>query len=90
VSVILERIGTPAIHCDGIKIHVCSSSGNAQYEYGDTGETLMARADEVLYAKKAARGGTGPKLPSPLSIPAPHAGSGLPSRAGWTSEPILQ
>jgi diguanylate cyclase (GGDEF)-like protein len=90
VSVILERIGTPAIHCDGIQIHVCSSSGNAQYEYGDTSETLMARADEVLYAKKAARGGSAPKLPSPLSISAPHTGSGLPSRAGWTSEPILR
>ena len=90
VRVILERLGTPAIHCDGIKIHVCSSSGNAQYEYGDTSETLMARADEALYAKKAARGGSAPKLPSAPSISASHAGSELPFRTGWTSEAILR
>jgi diguanylate cyclase (GGDEF)-like protein len=90
VRVILERLGTPAIHCDGIKIHVCSSSGNSQYEYGDTSETLLARADEVLYAKKAARGGSAPKLPSPMSISASHADSQLPFRAGWTSEAILR
>jgi diguanylate cyclase (GGDEF)-like protein len=90
VNVILERIGTPAIHCDGIKIHVCSSSGSAQYEYGDTSETILARADEVLYAKKAARGGSAPKLPSRLSVPALQPISGLPTRAGWTADAITR
>jgi diguanylate cyclase (GGDEF)-like protein len=88
VSVIIERIGTPAIHCDGIKIHVCSSSGSAQYEYGDTSETLLARADAVLYAKKAARCGSAPKLPSRLSLPELQPVSGLPTRAGWTADAI--
>lgn len=55
VSVILQRIGTPIIECNREKIHVCYSSGIAQYQYGDTSESLLSRADEVLYAKKAAR-----------------------------------
>jgi diguanylate cyclase (GGDEF)-like protein len=55
VSVILQRIGTPNFQHDGITIHVCYSSGSAQCEYGDTSESLLTRADEVLYAKKAAR-----------------------------------
>jgi diguanylate cyclase (GGDEF)-like protein len=87
VNVILQRIGTPAIDCNGIRIHVCSSSGIAQYEYGDSNETILARADEVLYAKKAARAGTPPKLPSPLSIASSLTGE-LPIRAGWTTEPV--
>jgi diguanylate cyclase (GGDEF)-like protein len=61
VSVILQRIGTPAIQSEGITIHVCYSSGSAQYEYGDTVETLLSRADEFLYAKKAVRSGDPPK-----------------------------
>jgi diguanylate cyclase (GGDEF)-like protein len=71
VGVILQRIGTPAIQCAGITIHVCSSSGSAQYEYGDTVETLLSRADELLYAKKAARSADRPKLPPRPTIPAP-------------------
>jgi diguanylate cyclase (GGDEF)-like protein len=74
VSVILQRIGTPTIDCDGIKIHVCYSSG-AHFEYGDTAETLLARADEVLYAKKAARS-AGPSKPAAQI-------SSLPLRIGF-------
>jgi diguanylate cyclase (GGDEF)-like protein len=80
VGVILQRIGTPAIQCEGITIHVCSSSGSAQYEYGDTVETLLSRADELLYAKKADRSADPPKLPPRQTIPAPHAASELPIR----------
>jgi diguanylate cyclase (GGDEF)-like protein len=80
VSVILQRIGTPAIQCDGITIHICYSSGSAQYEYADTVETLISRADEFLYAKKAARSGDPPKLPPRKTIPAPRAASESPIR----------
>jgi diguanylate cyclase (GGDEF)-like protein len=73
VSVILQRIGTPAIQCEGITIHICYSSGSAQYEYGETVATLLSRADEFLYAKKAARSGDRPKLPPRLANPAPSA-----------------
>jgi len=73
VDVILQRIGTPAIQCAGITIHVCYSSGSAQYEYGDTVETLLSRADELLYAKKAARSADRPKLAPRLAVPAPSA-----------------
>jgi diguanylate cyclase (GGDEF)-like protein len=78
VGVILQRIGTPAIQCEGITIHVCSSSGSAQYEYGDTVETLLSRADELLYAKKAARSADPAKLPPRKTIPAPQAATELP------------
>jgi diguanylate cyclase (GGDEF)-like protein len=88
VNVILQRIGTPAIHCDGIKIHVCYSSGSAQYQYGDTCETLLARADEVLYAKKAARSAPPPKLSLPLSTPRQRPDSDLPIRDARTAEAI--
>jgi len=87
VNVILQRIGTPTIPCDGIKIHVCYSSGSAQYEPGDTSETLLARADEVLYAKKAARSGGPPKLPPQVSMPA-RTPSELPIREARTAEAI--
>ena len=73
VDVILQRIGTPAIQCAGITIHVCYSSGSAQYEYGDTVETLLSRADELLYAKKAARSADRTKLPPRPTIPASSA-----------------
>jgi len=88
VRVILERMGTPAIECDGIRIHVRWSNGSAQYEYGDTCESILARADDVLYAKKAARTGEPPKLPAALSMAVPRAGSDLSFRAGWTPDPI--
>jgi diguanylate cyclase (GGDEF)-like protein len=86
VNVILQRIGTPAIQCDGITIHVCSSSGSAQYQHGDTCETLLSRADQVLYAKKAARSASPPKLPARLSIPAPRVASELPIREARIAE----
>jgi diguanylate cyclase (GGDEF)-like protein len=75
ISVILQRIGTPAIQCEGITIHICYSSGSAQYEYADTVETLLSRADEFLYSKKAARSADQPKSPLRLTVPAPSAAS---------------
>ena len=53
VTVILQRIGTPAFYHEGIKINVCYSSGSAHYQYtGDASETLLARADEQVLCKK--------------------------------------
>jgi diguanylate cyclase (GGDEF)-like protein len=55
VDVILSRIGTLEIEFSGEKISVCYSTGRAHYQYSDTAEALLGRADEVLYAEKAAR-----------------------------------
>ena len=57
VNVIIERTGTPQIEFNGEKIHVCYSVGIAQYQYSDTSEGMLARADQVLYVKKQARPG---------------------------------
>jgi diguanylate cyclase (GGDEF)-like protein len=55
VDVILSRIGTLEIEFHREKISVCYSTGRAHYQYGDTAEALLGRADEALYAEKAAR-----------------------------------
>jgi diguanylate cyclase (GGDEF)-like protein len=55
VDVILSRIGTLEIEFNGEKISVCYSAGRAHYQYSDTTAALLGRADEVLYAEKAAR-----------------------------------
>jgi hypothetical protein len=84
----LQRIGTPTIDCDGIKIHVRYSSGSAHFEYGDTAETILARADEALYAKKAARS-AGPSKPAPQISSLPlRIGSGLSNKEARTAEAI--
>jgi diguanylate cyclase (GGDEF)-like protein len=55
VDIILSRIGTPEIEASGQKISVRYSTGRAHYQYTDTTEVLLERADEALYAQKAAR-----------------------------------
>ncbi|MGC1907597.1 MAG: GGDEF domain-containing protein [Candidatus Acidiferrum sp.] len=55
VDIILERTGAPKIECNGEKIEIRYSTGSAQYQYSDTAEAMLARADQVLYAKKQAR-----------------------------------
>jgi diguanylate cyclase (GGDEF)-like protein len=87
VNVILQRIGTPTIDCDGIKIHVCHSSGGAHFEYGDTAETILSRADEVLYAKKAARSAS-PNSATQISRLPLRIGSGLSNSEARTAEAI--
>jgi diguanylate cyclase (GGDEF)-like protein len=57
VEAILSRIGTPGAEFGGKKIPIPYSTGRAQYQFSDTSESLMARADGVLYAEKAARPG---------------------------------
>jgi diguanylate cyclase (GGDEF)-like protein len=55
VETILSRIETPKIEFAGQKIPVQYSTGRAHYQYSDTMESLLGRADETLYAEKAAR-----------------------------------
>jgi diguanylate cyclase (GGDEF)-like protein len=55
VDIILERTGAPKIEFNGEKIEIRYSTGSAQYQYSDTAEAMLARADQVLYAKKQAR-----------------------------------
>jgi diguanylate cyclase (GGDEF)-like protein len=55
IDVILSRIGSPTIKVNGEIITVCYSVGRAHYQVADTKETLLARADEVMYAAKEAR-----------------------------------
>jgi diguanylate cyclase (GGDEF)-like protein len=86
VDVILQRIGTPAIRCDEITVHVCYSSGSAQYQYGDSVETILSRADEVLYAKKAARSADQPKSLPQLALPAPSANVAMSNQQAPVAE----
>ena len=55
VNVILSRLGAPEVLVDCTKIPVKYSVGRSQYQFTDTIETMLKRADEVLYAQKRAR-----------------------------------
>ncbi len=56
-ELVLSRLKPFEVELKGQKILVASSAGWAQYQTGDSMEQLMARADEALYARKAARQG---------------------------------
>jgi diguanylate cyclase (GGDEF)-like protein len=55
VHIILSRLGPFQVIVNHRKVSVSFSRGRAQYQVGDTLQTLVERADEVLYAEKAAR-----------------------------------
>lgn len=55
VQLVLSRLGNFELELDNGKVAVSSSHGWAQYEPVDTPEQLIGRADEDLYAQKAAR-----------------------------------
>jgi diguanylate cyclase (GGDEF)-like protein len=55
IKTILSRMGSIVLTLDGNQVPVCFSHGLAQYEVSDTPETLIQRADERLYEKKAQR-----------------------------------
>jgi diguanylate cyclase (GGDEF)-like protein len=71
VHIILSRLGPFEVILNRQKVVVSYSRGRAQYQISDTPQTLLQRADEVLYAEKAARplrfDAPGPQI---LSIPA--------------------
>jgi diguanylate cyclase (GGDEF)-like protein len=55
VHIILSRLGPFEVILNHQKVTVSYSRGRAQYQVSDTLQTLVQRADEVLYAEKAAR-----------------------------------
>jgi diguanylate cyclase (GGDEF)-like protein len=55
VDTILQRIGSPELRWNGRTIAVRYSIGRAHHQVCDTKESMMQRADEILYAAKAAR-----------------------------------
>jgi diguanylate cyclase (GGDEF)-like protein len=55
VHIILSRLEPFEIILNRRKVVVSYARGRAQYQTADTLETLLQRADEVLYAEKAAR-----------------------------------
>lgn len=69
VDTILERIGSPELRWNGQSVPIRFSIGRAQHQVCDTKESMLQRADEILYAAKAARpasretaGGSEPRL----------------------------
>jgi diguanylate cyclase (GGDEF)-like protein len=55
VNMIVDRIGAPEIQFNRRGITVRYSVGRAHYQVCDTSQTMLQRADEVLYAEKATR-----------------------------------
>jgi len=55
VHIILSRLKPFEVIFDRQRIHVSYSRGRAQYQVTDTPQTLVQRADEVLYAEKVSR-----------------------------------
>jgi diguanylate cyclase (GGDEF)-like protein len=55
VNMILDRIGSPEIRFDHQVIAIHYSVGRAHYEICDTSQTMLQRADRVLYVEKASR-----------------------------------
>jgi len=53
VQIVLSRITSFEVDCDGKKVAVSSSRGWAQYQLTDTPDELIKRADQALYEEKA-------------------------------------
>ena len=58
VQIILSRLKPFEVILNHQKVTVSYSRGRAQYQVADTPQTLIQRADEVLYAEKSARATT--------------------------------
>jgi diguanylate cyclase (GGDEF)-like protein len=56
VHIILSRLKPFAVMVDRRRITVSYSRGSAQYQVGDTPQSIIQRADMALYAEKSARG----------------------------------
>jgi GGDEF domain-containing protein len=54
VQIVLSRLTSFEVDCDGKKVAVSSSRGWAQHRLTETPEQLMKRADRALYEEKAA------------------------------------
>jgi diguanylate cyclase (GGDEF)-like protein len=55
VHIIMSRLMPFGVKFNRQKITVCYSRGRAQYQVGDTPQTIIQRADKSLYDEKAAR-----------------------------------
>ena len=55
VDAILSRVGVPEIELNGQRIAIGYSTGRAHYQFTDTREILLGRADESLYLEKVQR-----------------------------------
>ena len=62
LQLVLGRLGSLEVDWQGQKIPVTFSAGWKQYEMGERPEEMLARADELLYARKRAG-----KIPEPLA-----------------------
>ena len=67
VHIILSRLGPFEVILNRQRVVVSFSRGRAQYQPADTSQTLLQRADEVLYAEKTAR--TPAAVPSSVDQP---------------------
>jgi diguanylate cyclase (GGDEF)-like protein len=76
VDIILSRLGSFEVHIEKQKIQVGCSIGRAHYQVADTPETILQRADELLYAVKAARGDPRGRAPRPLQVAHPDSAGG--------------
>lgn len=54
LELVLGRLGVLEVDWHGEKIPVTFSAGWKQYEFGERPEEMLARADEILYARKRA------------------------------------
>jgi len=66
VDAILSRIGMPEIEVNGQRIAIGYSTGRAHYQFTDTREILLGRADESLYLEKVRRHRASTRLPNSL------------------------
>jgi diguanylate cyclase (GGDEF)-like protein len=55
INVILDRIGASEVRFNHRVISIRYSVGRAHYQMSDTSQTMLQRADQVLYAEKALR-----------------------------------
>jgi diguanylate cyclase (GGDEF)-like protein len=55
INIILDRIGSPEIRFNHQVISIRYSVGRAHYQICDTSQTMLERADQVLYGEKASR-----------------------------------
>ncbi len=78
VHIILSRLGSFEVMLNRQKIPVSFSIGRAQYQVCDTVQTLIQRADEVLYAEKVARPSQDNLSAEKDGPSSPKAGEGKP------------
>jgi diguanylate cyclase (GGDEF)-like protein len=68
LQIVLKRLGTLELSWEGHKFPIKYSAGWKEYTSGDQPETMLAAADQALYANKRAASNT--NTPDPLPVPA--------------------